>query len=205
MKQSIENKLLKIIRGKGRCWSFSQRDFAHLGTRSAIDVALHRLWEKGVIRRVLRGIYDYPRFSEILNGNLSPDVDQVAQALARKFGWRIQPSGSVAQNLLGLSTQVPARFTYLSDGPNRSYQVGQVQLEFKHIVLKEAGFKHRESALIVPALKSLGANRITPQIKTRIRHWLAPDRRKKVLADTQTATGWIYAAIREICREDVDG
>ena len=205
MKQNIENKLLKKIRGKGRGWSFSQYDFAHLGTRSAIDVALHRLQEKGVIRRALRGIYDYPRFSELLNGDLSPDVDQVAWALARKFGWRIQPSGPAAQNLLELSTQVPARFIYLSDGPHRSYQIGKVLLEFKHTALKEAGFKHRESALIVQALKSLGADRITPQIKTRIRHWLAPDRRKKVLADTQTATGWIYAAIREICLEDIDG
>jgi hypothetical protein len=205
MNQSIENKLLKKIRGKDSGWAFSQRDFANLGTRSAIDVALHRLQEKGVVRRALRGIYEYPRFSELLNGNLSPDVDQVAQALARKFGWRIQPSGPVAQNVLGLSTQVPARFIYLSDGPHRSYQMGQALLEFKHTALKEVGFKHRESALIVPALKSLGADRITPQVKTRIRHWLPPDRRKKVLADTQTVTGWVYSAIQEICREDING
>jgi hypothetical protein len=136
MKQNIENKVLKKIRGKGKGWSFSQHDFAHLGTRSAIDVALHRLREKGVIRRAMRGIYDYPRFSELLNGDLNPDVDQVARALARKFGWRIQPSGPAAQNLLRLSTQVPAHFSYLSDGPHRSYQMGRVLLEFKHIAIE---------------------------------------------------------------------
>ena len=106
MEKNIENKLLDTIKKKGRGWSFSQRDVAHLGTRSAIDVALHRLREKGVIRRVIRGIYDYPRFSKLLNGDLSPDTDQVAQAQARKFGWRIQSSGPAAQNMLGLSTSL---------------------------------------------------------------------------------------------------
>jgi hypothetical protein len=85
---------------------------------------------------------------------LSPDTDQVARALARKFNWRIQPSGATALNLLGLSTQVPARAVYLSDGPDRSYTVGNTGLDFEHTALKEVGFKLRESGLIVQALKS---------------------------------------------------
>jgi hypothetical protein len=91
---------------------------------------------------------------------VSPDIDQVAQALARKFGWRIQPGGAMAQNLQGLSTQVPARAVYLSDGPNRTYRIGDTTLIFKHTALKEAGFKLRESGLIVQALKSLGPDRV---------------------------------------------
>ena len=78
-----------------------------------------------MIRRVIRGTYDYPRKSKALRGPLSPDIDQVAHALARKFPWRIQPDGATAQNLLGLSTQVRARVSYLSDGPDRSYTVGR--------------------------------------------------------------------------------
>ena len=193
---------LRVIQRTGRGWVFSQRDFARLGSRDAIDKALQRLVQRGTIRRTIRGVYDYPRFSTLLDLELSPDTDQVAQALARKFGWRIQPSGPAAQSIIGLSTQVPARIVYLSDGPDRSYQIGKTPLIFEHTALKEAGFKHRESALIVQGLKSLGAGRITPQVIAKVRDWLDPGLRRQVLADTETATGWVYAAIKQIARED---
>jgi hypothetical protein len=158
-----------------------------------------------VIRRVIRGIYDYPRSSELLGRQLGPNLDQVAQALARKFGWRIQPSGAAAQNILGISTQVPSKLVYLSDGPDRRYTIGKTAIEFKHTAPKETGFKLRQSSLIVHALKSLGQDRITPEVLAKIRKWLAPNLQSRVLSDTQTATGWIYAAIREICREGQEG
>lgn len=128
----------------------------------------------------------------------------MAQGLARKFGWRIQPSGIAAQNILGISTQVPSKIAYLSDGPDRRYMIGKTTLEFQHTALKETGFKLRESSIIVHALKSLGQDRMTAEVLTKVRLWLLPELRSKILIDTQSATGWIYAAIREICREDVD-
>jgi Family of unknown function (DUF6088) len=94
MNQSSETKILNRVRGTGGGWSFSPRDFLDLGERATIDSALHRLAAKGQVRRVIRGIYDYPRYSELLKQQLSPDIDQVARALARKFRWRIQPSGA---------------------------------------------------------------------------------------------------------------
>jgi hypothetical protein len=201
MAQTSEEKVLREISGKGPGWAFSQRDFARLASRGAIDTALHRLLAKGTIRRVMRGIYDHPRHSDLLDTDMSPDIDQVARALARKFGWRTQPSGPTALNLLGLSTQVPASHIFLSDGPDRSYAIDGTILTFKHTALKEAGFRHRESALIVQALKSLGPDRIKPRVVARIRQWLDPDLREKILADTVTASEWVYAAIREICTE----
>lgn len=203
--QSIEIKMYSRIRGKGRGWAFSARDFADLGSRRTVDSALHRMQRKGSIRRVIRGVYDFPLFSELLSAEVSPDLDQVAHALARKFGWRIQSSGAVAQNLVGLSTQVPARAVYLSDGPNRSYKVGRTALVFEHTALKEAGFRLRESGLIVQALKSLGQERVTPEVISQIRSWLAPSLRARVLADTATATGWVYSALRRIAEKDSDG
>jgi len=202
MPQSIEQKVVSRIYGNGRGWTFSQKDFAGIGARSAIDVSLHRLLVKGTIRRVLRGIYDYPKYSEKLNLELSPDIDQVALALARKFGWRIQATGPAALNLLGLSMQVMGRFAYLSDGPDRIYKIGDQELVFQHTALKETGFKLQESSLIVQALKSLGAGRLTPKIITAIRRYVDKDKRAKVLNDTRTATGWVHDAILKICRED---
>jgi hypothetical protein len=205
MQQAIENKIISRIYGNGRGWAFSQADFADLGTRSAIDSALHRRAREGLIRRVIRGIYDYPRHSKALAGPTSPNIDQVAHALARKFAWRIQPDGATAQNLLGLSTQVPARVVYLSDGPDRSYTLGRTKLAFEHTALKEAGFKLRESRLVVQALKAFGEGRITPKIITQIRGQFDSAARQQILNDTRTATGWVYAAIQEIAKEGING
>ena len=205
MPQSVEEKAFKKLSREGQGWVFSPSDLAQLGSRAAIDLALHRLTQKGLIRRVIRGVYVYPRRSKLLGQELAPDMDQVAHALARKFGWRIHPSGPVAQNIIGLSTQVPASFVYLSDGPSRSYKVSNTTLAFRHTALKEASLKLRESALIVQALKSLGPERITASATAKIRKWLAPRLRIKVLADTKFVTTWIYAVISEVCAESTDG
>lgn len=203
MAQSIEEKIVSRMYGNGRGWAFSQADFADLGSRSAIDLALHRREKEGLIRRAVRGIYDYPRQSKALGGPVSADVDQVAHALARKFGWRIQPDGDTAQNLLGLSTQVPARNVYLSDGPNRSYKIGKTTLAFKHTVLKEASFKLPESRLVVQALKAFGEDRITPKILDQLGKRFERALWQRILADAKTATGWVYAAIQQIVRDSV--
>jgi len=202
--QSIEDKVVSRIYGKGRGWAFFQKDFSDIGSRSSLDIALHRLVDKGTIRRVMRGLYDYPRFSDLLNEPLSPGPDQVARALARKFGWRIQPSGPAAMNIVGLSTQVPGRITYLSDGPNKAYKMGKTTLSFETTALKESGFKLPESALVVQSLKSLGQNRITDAVISKIRKWLSPELRPKVLKDTRSASDWVYQAIKKICREGND-
>ena len=202
---STEEKALRRIHGNGLGWAFSARDFADLGSRPTVDSALHRLERKGSIRRVIHGIYDRPRFSEALSTELSPDLHEVAQALARKFRWRIQPSGAVALNLLHLSTQVPARAVYLSDGPNRSYKVGRTALVFDHTALKEAGFRLPETGLIVQALKSLGQEHVTPDVISKIHAWLAPNLRSPVLTDAATATGWVYATLTQIAGKGANG
>ena len=104
--KTIENQLISRIYGNGRVWVFSKKDFASLGEPASIDRTLSRMAKKGLIRRVMRGLYDYPAYSKLLKKPLSPNIDQVAHALARKFGWQIQISGNAALNLMGLSTVV---------------------------------------------------------------------------------------------------
>ena len=202
MKTTIESAIATRIDGNSRGWAFSPKDFSDLGTRSSIDVALHRLVAKETIRRVIRGIYDSPMYSERLKQTLSPDMDQVARALARKFGWSIQPTGMASLNILGLSTQVQGRYAYLSDGPNRTYMIGKRDLTFKHAQRKESGFRHHQSALLVQGLKTLGPDRITKETIQRLRRWLPRELRTKVIKDTQLVTGWIREIILQICRED---
>jgi hypothetical protein len=197
--QTIEDKIVSRIYGRGRGWAFGANDFSAEFGRSTIDWALSRLVASGTIRRVCRGVYDYPKFSALLQQELSPDFDQVAQAFARKFNWRIQPAGDAALNLLGISTQVPGRLVYLSDGPNRQYDIGLYTLEFKKSALKDVGFKYRESGLIVHALKALGRERVDDAVIAAIRKQLDDTACKRVLKDTVTATGWVYETIKRIC------
>jgi len=140
-----------------------------------------------------------------LGKSVAPDINQVAHALARKFGWRIQPDGATAQNLLGLSTQVPAHVLYLSDGPTRSYKVGQTTILFRTHGTQGGGFKLPESRLVVQALKAYGEGHITPRIISSIRKTIAPGLRHRILLDTKTATGWVFAAIQEIAKEHPHG
>lgn len=199
--QPLNKKAISRIYGRGRGWAFSSNDFVEDFNRSQIDNALSELCLEGKIRRVCRGIYDYPKFSELLQQELSPDFDQVAQAFARKFNWRIQPSGDAALNLLGLSTQLPGRLVYLSDGPNRQYDIGNFTLEFKKSALKDVGFKYRESGLVVQALKVLGQDRVDEAVIATLRKQLDETACKRVLKDTVTATGWVYETIKRICGE----
>jgi len=200
--QTIEDKITSRIYGRGRGWAFTANDFASEFGRSTVDWVFYELVAKGTIRRIYRGLYDYPKYSELLQQDLSPDFDQTAQALARKFNWRITPTGDAALNLLGLSTQVPGRPVYLSDGPSKSYKIDTFTLEFRKAALKDVGTKHRESGLVVQALKALGKERINAEVIALIRSQLDEKTRKRVLRETVTATGWVYDAIKRICRED---
>jgi len=196
--QSIENKVISRIYGKGRGWGFFRNDFVDLGSADAIDKALSRLTKSQRIRRVMRGIYDYPKYSRLLEQQLSPDIDMVAHALARKFGWTIQVSGNTALNILGLSTQVPARYLYLSNGDSRTYQIDGVELKFKQTALKDMELKSSESALLVQALKTRGQQSIGLSEKKKILAYFSKEKYSTILKDTQYMTSWVYEQIKQI-------
>lgn len=196
--QSVENKTSARIYGNQRGWVFSKIDFLDLGSDADIRKALSALAAKGTIRRVLRGIYDYPRISKLLDSEMGPDLDQLARALARRSGWRIQPSENTALNILGLSTQVPAQSVYLSDGPSKTYEVGKQQLVFKKRTLKESVFKNKESELVVQALKALGQERIDRKVRQKLSKQWTPGLWRKIVRDTKTAPAWVHGIIRSI-------
>lgn len=192
-----------FISGHGRGWAFSSNDLIQKFERQQIDNVLSDLVKAKKIRRVSRGIYDYPKYSELLQKELSPDIEQVAQAIGRKFNWRIEVSGESALNILNLSTQIQAKYIYLSDGPNKSYKLyNDVEIEFKKSVLKDIGFRYKESSLIVQALKSLGKEHISDEIIEKIKEQIEPKMYEKILKDTQSTTVWVYEIIKQICKGD---
>lgn len=200
--KSIVEKGFYFIAGHGRGWAFSSRDMLEKFNRQQADNLLSDLTKQGKIRRVARGMYDYPKYSKFLGKELGPDIDQVARAYARKFNWRIEISGDSALNYFGLSTQVPGTYTYLSDGPNRSYDILGTTLKFKKSQLKNIGFKHRESSLIVQALNALGKEHVNNNVISKIREQIDPKKFDRILKDTQSSTVWIYEAIKSICKGD---
>jgi len=210
---ALENTVLSRIYGRGRGWAFSKKDFSALGESGSIDRALSRMAEKGVIRRVMRGLYDYPAYSKLLKKDLSPDIDQVAQALARKFGWQIQISGNAALNIMGLSTQVPTQYLYLSDGPSKTYQVGNIGIEFKKTRFTQLGLKHTANEILVQAIQALGERPLNQDEKQKVIQYLVNTSGMKdvvesgqlnevlvnrILKDTQYVTSWIASNIRQV-------
>ncbi|MGK0256558.1 MAG: hypothetical protein ACI81I_001178 [Arcobacteraceae bacterium] len=200
----LYNKAFYFIAGHGRGWAFSSSDLMQKFTRQQADNILSDLVKRKKIRRICRGMYDYPKYSELLEQLLSPDIEQVARAFSRKFNWKIEISGDSALNILGLSTQIEAKYIYLSNGSNRIYNVFDTTLEFKKSSLKDIGFKHKESSLIVQALKTLGQDRINDKVINDIRNKIESSKYKKILSDTKTTTVWIYETIKQICKEDIN-
>ncbi len=128
---TITSQITRRIHAKRRGWVFTPKDFLDMGSRAAVDQVLSRLVKQDKIRRLDRGLYDYPKQHATL-GTLSPDADSIAQALATQYGDMAFPSGAMAANLLGLSTQVPAKPTYMTNGISRIKNVAGRTITFKH-------------------------------------------------------------------------
>ena len=171
---SLEKKILATLRRWGRGCVFSLSDFSSMGTENHIGWCFHQLKYKGIIRPLWKGIYEYPRYSTLLQETLAPDLEKVAHALARKHKWNIQISGNAALNYFGLSTQVPTRHLYLSDGPSRTFEIEGRTLEFKHIPTGEARLGNNECAMFIQAIKELGEHALTEHYRALYAPILTP-------------------------------
>lgn len=198
--QSIEDKILSRIYGHGRAWSFSKNDFLDLGPGATVDSALSRLRQRGTIRRIARGLYDYPRYNRLLGEQIFPDMSVVAEAIARRHNWRIVPDGSTALYTLGLTQQIPARFSYLSSGPGRSFDIMGVPLRFRHRKTGHTGIEHRNAAVLVQALEALGRDTMSDEQKRHIAELFSPDELHQIVRNAKTASTWIHDAIKEIAQ-----
>ena len=183
--------------------AFIPSDFLDIADTAAVRKALSRLTESEKIRRIIRGVYDCPRFSSLLQEYEAPNMEQVAKAIARNFGWHIAPCGDTALNLLGLSTQVPAVWQYVSDGPYRDYAVGNLQLKFKHTGNKDLAGQSYMTALITQALKALGKDNVDDVIIQKLRKRVAADKNMPdLLAETQHGTVWIFEVMKSITEKE---
>lgn len=200
---NLYNRIFQYIASHKRGWVFSPSDLTHRFTRQQVDNALSHLVKNGKIRRIARGMYDYPEYSHFLQMQCSPNIKKVKQTLAKKYNWNTEIFSEYALNYFGLSTQLVARNIYLSSGPNRIYTLFNGNtIEFQNVPLKTINFKYRISTMIVQALRVLGKERIDDKVIEKIRKQVPPNMRTKIINDTKGTTAWIHKAIKQICRSE---
>lgn len=197
MTESIESKILRRIVGKKKGWVFAPSHFHDLGNRAAVDQALSRLVRSGDIRRLARGLYDYPRKHPDF-GDLPPSVDRITAALAEKDNLKIQPSGAYAANLLGLSDQVPAKIVLLTDGSARVVQVGNWHIKFKKTTPKNMATAGRVSGLVIQALRYMKQENIDDMIINKLKRRLSVEDKKQLVSDLRYAPAWIEKVVRRL-------
>jgi hypothetical protein len=199
---TIQDDILDRIRGQGRGKVFTPKDFLDLGSRDAADQSLSRLVKGGEIQRLGRGLYHYPRMNERLGIPLVPDLDEIAEALARQTGSRVVPSGAVAANRLGLSTQVPAKPVYLTDGRTREVRIGSTTFQLRHAAPKEFPVGCRTSAMVFQALRHLGQGAVDHQVVAQLQRALSAEQLQDLLRDARYTTDWIATVVRQIARDE---
>ncbi len=162
-----------------------------------MDLALHRLVARKILRRLARGLYEYPRKHPEL-GTLSPDIEKVARALAGKHRIRLQPAGAYAANLLGLSEQVPAKVVFLTDGPTRTVKIGTQEIQLRRTTPRNMTAAGRLSGLLMQALRHLGKEHITTERMEHLKRTLPATERQGLLKDLPLAPAWMHPLFREL-------
>ena len=197
MSQSIENKIVSRIYGNKRGWVFTPNHFLDLGSCTAVAQSLVRLAKSGTIRRLTRGLYDYPAKHPDF-GVLPPNYNRVAQALVGRDNLKIQPSGAYAANLLGLTEQVPAKIVFFTDGPNRKVQIGKQTIVLKRTTPRNMATAGRISGLVIQALRYLKQGNVDSTVIAKLKRRLSDDDRNTLMNDIRYAPAWIGDIFRKI-------
>jgi hypothetical protein len=195
--QAIDSRIVVAIRKRGKGAVFVPADFLEIGSRDAVDVALHRLVRQGTIRRLARGVYDLPRQHVIL-GLIAPSADEIARALAGRDRTRIQPTGAYAANVLGLSEQVPAKVVFLTDGQARTVKIGPTTIQLRRTTPKNMETAGRLSGLLIQALRELGEEHITQARRDHLKRTIPATKRRELLKDLRFAPTWMHPIFREL-------
>lgn len=202
-KQSLEDKILNKIKKRGRGSVLFSADFVGYGEKKSINKSLERMANDGVILRVGRGIYYYPKIDRELGlGVLHPTLEDIADGIAKRDKARVVPTGLYALNRLGFSTQIPMNVVFMTDSYNRKitlFNGGSIQ--FKRSSPKYLAFHSELAMLLTSAFRSLGKENITPEILAHTKELLAKDEKQNVKQDYNLMPAWVSSIIRSLYAE----
>lgn len=177
---------------------FINNDFLDIAGNETVRRTLNQLVSENKIKRVINGFYYNPIYSELIGEYEAVSIHELALAIARKYNWNIAPYNSTALNLLGLSTQVPTHYKYISSGRYKEYKIGDTILEFKKVNPGEIANMSLKTATVIQAIKSLGKENITSEVIQKIRENLSEKERTDLMNESKSVPAWIYEVIREI-------
>ncbi|MBN1820752.1 MAG: type IV toxin-antitoxin system AbiEi family antitoxin domain-containing protein [Prolixibacteraceae bacterium] len=200
MNVSTELQILKKIKKAKRGSLFFVEDFLRFGNSKTVTKALERLVAKEKIARVARGIYARLDFDPIL-GPVKPGAEDIAKAIAKRDKARIVPTGVLALNALGLSTQVPMNIVYLTDGAARRINIGKRKIIFKKVSPKNLAAIGEISRMVIQALKEIGKDKVTEKEKQIILKHLKNEDKYRLEHDIRLAPEWIRKIMRQALTE----
>ena len=178
---------------------FFANDFLDIASNATVRQILKRLADERKIQRIIDGFYYNPRYSELIGEYEAVSIHELALAIARKYNWNIAPYNTTALNLLGLSTQVPTHYKYISSGRYKEYKIGDTVLEFKKVNPGEIANMSLKTATVIQSIKSLGKEDITREVIQKIRENLTEKERIDLMNESKSVPAWVYEVIREIC------
>ena len=186
----VENKIFESLKSRQKGVVIFVSDFSDYGSAESVKKALLRLNEKETIVRLAHGIYLYPKVDKEL-GILFPSTEDIALAIARRDKVRIIPTGVQALNKLGLSTQVPMKLVYLTDGGTRNIKVGKRTISFKNTSPKNLFMKGEISSMVIQALKTIGNSKLDDSTLLKIQNILKKEKKDNIINDAKLAPVWI--------------
>jgi hypothetical protein len=192
---SINNYLSKVKRGS----ILFPTDFRGMGTEGAIKMALSRLVKEGKLKRVAHGIYYVPKTDPLL-GELHPGAENIAEAIAQKEKILIKPSGASALNKLGLSTQVPMRLVYITNGSPRKIKIGRMTVVFKATTSKKLAMEGPISGLVIQALEELDLTNVHPETARKIKNLLMKENASNLKHDLALAPARLHDYIMKLLK-----
>ncbi|PWA04018.1 DUF6088 family protein [Flavobacterium psychrotolerans] len=186
----VENKIAEVLQSHPKGSILFVHDFLDYGNPESVKKALLRLKEKEILVRLAHGIYLYPKIDAAL-GILFPSTEDIAKAIARRDKARIVPTGVQALNKLGLSTQVPMKVVYLTDGAARSIKVGKRTITFKNTSPKNLLAQGEISSLVIQALKTIGQSKVDDKTISKIQTLLKKEKIENIMNDAKLSPAWI--------------
>jgi hypothetical protein len=190
MKESTEKQILKKIKKARRGTVFFPERFVSLGNAKTVNKALERMVNKGILMRPATGLYNLPVVDPVI-GVVKPAIEDIAKAIAKRDKARIVTTGVYALNKLGLSTQVPLRIVYLTDGASRKVKAGNNTITFKKTTPKNVSAVGEISGLVIQALRTIGKHNVTGDEVKKIQRFLMKEKKSKLEHDIRLAPEWI--------------
>ena len=166
-------------------------------TPDSMKTQLSVACSKGVIVRLMRGIYHKPKYNELIDRMIPFDPDDAARAIARNNSWHIIPEGNACMNLIGISTQVPAHPFYYSDGPYKMYDIDGTVIEFRHKSPKNMP-RSEKLGIVVHGMKAKGKENITSDDIQRISDYIKSNDVRIDPEELDNMIGWIRESLKEI-------